>query len=361
MSKPNDHKKDWNSADIRRYLSGEMPAVERHAFEQAMLDDPFLADAVDGLRQRSATEQSADVADLEQRLANRVDEKIRPIGKASSSRWWMAAAAALFLLGGSIFWLLQRWDRGISELAKMEENHPTIGPAPDTAKREVQTDSTEQVLVVPKAEPAKRPQGLSDPKHELQPREELLPPTTHNPQPIIDNPSAQADRKTAEVAVQAPAPTPAEKSAPLLADQGRKARAVDGFLTLPSKWVTTLFKGQVLDGQGKPVPFANIKLIDGGPETYADAQGNFRIMHGDTAVDLRIHAVGFQDRNATLCLPTRARLSVTRASPKHPKQANSKTSQPRNPWVTTKNRRPNLSMDGPPTTSTCATTYGISI
>ena len=35
--------------DIEKYLKGEMTAAEMHALEKAALDDPFLAEALEGL------------------------------------------------------------------------------------------------------------------------------------------------------------------------------------------------------------------------------------------------------------------------------------------------------------------------
>ena len=38
----------FTAGDIERYHSGKMSPQERHALEKAALDDPFLADALEG-------------------------------------------------------------------------------------------------------------------------------------------------------------------------------------------------------------------------------------------------------------------------------------------------------------------------
>jgi len=38
----------YNASDFARYHSGTMPPDEMHALEKAALEDPFLADALDG-------------------------------------------------------------------------------------------------------------------------------------------------------------------------------------------------------------------------------------------------------------------------------------------------------------------------
>ena len=47
----NDHKEhisQYSAADIQRYVQGKLSAAEMHAMEKAALDDPFLADAMEG-------------------------------------------------------------------------------------------------------------------------------------------------------------------------------------------------------------------------------------------------------------------------------------------------------------------------
>lgn len=40
--------KEYSAIDIQRYLNGQMSAKEMHAMETAALDDPFLAEAIEG-------------------------------------------------------------------------------------------------------------------------------------------------------------------------------------------------------------------------------------------------------------------------------------------------------------------------
>ncbi len=57
--------------DITRYLSNQMNDRERHAFEKRMLNDPFLAEAVEGAETIRPEEFREDLQSLEQRLASR--------------------------------------------------------------------------------------------------------------------------------------------------------------------------------------------------------------------------------------------------------------------------------------------------
>ena len=74
--------------DVHRYLRGELSAREMHVLEKAALDDPFLADALEGLAIREASPRhladddptpisalDQDLSDLGSRLEKRVTEK----------------------------------------------------------------------------------------------------------------------------------------------------------------------------------------------------------------------------------------------------------------------------------------------
>ena len=68
----NDHTKEYSAADIQRYLQGNMSAADMHALEQAALDDPFLADAIEGMQQTLETHDAGlintHLADLSRRV-----------------------------------------------------------------------------------------------------------------------------------------------------------------------------------------------------------------------------------------------------------------------------------------------------
>jgi hypothetical protein len=294
MPTPNDHRKDWSSEDIRRYLSGEMPARQRHDLELAALDDPFLSDAIEGLRQLTAGKRSGDMAELEQRLANRVDLKVRPIGKGISTKWWWAAAAVLALLGGSVFWWSERSTKGLEELARVEKDHAAISPKMDTGRIPTSITPT----LAPDSSIRSEPLALKDKKE-----------ATHTKSvPSLNNPEkersleAKADRASEQeiaAARSAPAPAIAAEKAKTIQEPARSDEAVAKAIAAPSAGDIGIFKGRIVDAKGKPVPFANIRLLNGSAN-YADAQGRFRILFADSLVEITAHSVGYMDLAAKL-------------------------------------------------------------
>ncbi len=83
----------YTAEDITRYWQGKLTPQEMHAMELAAMDDPFLADALEGYSNANAATVSAEVRELHTRLNERTSRsKVVPLRK----RWW--AVAALFVL-----------------------------------------------------------------------------------------------------------------------------------------------------------------------------------------------------------------------------------------------------------------------
>jgi TonB family protein len=94
------------SHDIEKYLRGELTPAEMHALEKRALDDPFLADALEGASQLSQHELHADLQSLHKALNERVDDK-----KVISLWGWTARiAAGLILIAISTFVIINLTD-----------------------------------------------------------------------------------------------------------------------------------------------------------------------------------------------------------------------------------------------------------
>src|SRR5688572_26724650 len=88
---------------IRKYLAGELDDRAMHALERQALDDPFLAEALEGYAAHEP-DQSAQLADLQQRLEQRVAQSEK--GKLRLLYYrWASAAAILVILGLSFLWI----------------------------------------------------------------------------------------------------------------------------------------------------------------------------------------------------------------------------------------------------------------
>ncbi len=105
MSDKNNDNNLYNAAAIQRYLNGQMSDSEMHALELAALEDPFLADAIEGYKEtlsHNGMDTSADLEDLRRRLTIRVEstQKNKIIALYKSSGW--KVAAMILVIAGAV-------------------------------------------------------------------------------------------------------------------------------------------------------------------------------------------------------------------------------------------------------------------
>jgi hypothetical protein len=129
MANTHKNKKTFGLPDIERYYHGKMVPQEMHELEKASLEDPFLADALEGYAHtRSATE---DVVDLKNRLPKRKQQ-----GNTYSM---LSRAAAMVLLMTGAGWLLYQVTFKDQDDRISYRNQPEISapkPVKDTSKKE---------------------------------------------------------------------------------------------------------------------------------------------------------------------------------------------------------------------------------
>ena len=92
-----ENKKKYNVRDFARYHSGTMPPNEMHALEKAALEDPFLADALDGYAFSKNSQKELDEITIQ------LDEKRKQKKAfnifALSGAWWKIAAMFVVIAG----------------------------------------------------------------------------------------------------------------------------------------------------------------------------------------------------------------------------------------------------------------------
>ncbi|MGZ8537360.1 MAG: energy transducer TonB [Flavisolibacter sp.] len=106
---------NFNGSDIQRYHSGQMTSEERHALEKAALDDPFLADAIEGFAY--TTTASEDLVSIRSRLDQKTHRKKVIL---LFTKTWMKVAAILIVVAGGV-WLLLNTENASSEKLAVEQ------------------------------------------------------------------------------------------------------------------------------------------------------------------------------------------------------------------------------------------------
>jgi hypothetical protein len=95
---------NYTAADIQKYLQGKMLPNEMHQLEKAALNDPFLADAIEGYEQQQSADAFTAIQTLQQQFDNN-NAPIVSINKNKSMQWWRMAAAvfAIVSLAGLVY------------------------------------------------------------------------------------------------------------------------------------------------------------------------------------------------------------------------------------------------------------------
>jgi hypothetical protein len=93
--------KSYSATDIERYHNGLMTARERHALEKAALEDPFLADALEGYA--FTTTPQKDLEEIKSRIYQKTQAK-KTVPFIIRYSWIKIAALFLLVAGGG--WLI---------------------------------------------------------------------------------------------------------------------------------------------------------------------------------------------------------------------------------------------------------------
>lgn len=156
------HTKHYSAADIQRYLDGKMLPAEMHALEQAALDDPFLADALEGMQQTLA-QHDASVMDAHLHdLQRQVYERTRKQSKQApvvAFRWWQAAAAAVIVITGGIWgynYFQQSENKEPAQalaVVKQEEKPDSVTPSSRPTQPESTSPVADGIIAAPDSSP----------------------------------------------------------------------------------------------------------------------------------------------------------------------------------------------------------------
>ncbi len=329
MSQSADHSKNYTSADIQQYLDGKMDAAEMHAFEKALMDDPFLADAMEGLQETNIQfgkeTFNNELQQLEKQLETRIaDEKSTPVVPISGFKWWKVAAAAVVIIVAGVFAFNSFFSPSEKEDATIALNDDKGKTAPTTNSTiDSSTIAFDTVARGAEAAPShltsgdkkeddkktldiKKPIVIEDKREYLKSEvaDNSAPPTTASSKniasqkdevAILRKESAASEAKTDSVDADYAARS-AEKQKDLEARQ-KAAPQVSGYSK--GNGFSNNYKGLLITPDNKPVGFAEITINQQFKAT-TDAKGYFNFANKDSQVSVTINSPGFKARNFTL-------------------------------------------------------------
>ena len=300
--------------------------MEMHAVEKAALEDPFLADALEGYH-LVPVNPAADISSLKKRLAERIDKKgtVKIIG-TGIRRWVRIAALFILIISAGLATYLYVLKPNSNELVRAEktvvkdsppasaETSKPISPSDET-KKKVSEPQRKEGLVSDKT--VKRSDGLIREKESSTALKEGRKPKEDNDAIIPDNavtaplpgesagkkaitgpPSKKTDTSANHPTVKTESdlePAAAKSKKDNQPDQDKtlnEAVANRNFVSQAA--APNVFRGQVMDPDSNPLPFANVTNVQDHVGTYTDVKGNFVLLSPDSVLNVRIHSVGFE-------------------------------------------------------------------
>src|SRR5687767_3545258 len=152
MSAGNQHTNHFTAADIEKYHKGQLSATEMHAMEKAAMDDPFLADALEGYAMAGLNAKT-DLADLKNRLNERTSSaKLVPLKSSRNFNLLRAAVILVFVAGAALLIYQFAFNKNKTEIAL--DNSTKKAEASKESTTALDTPSTQDMNIAVTDTPA---------------------------------------------------------------------------------------------------------------------------------------------------------------------------------------------------------------
>ncbi|HTB26008.1 MAG TPA: carboxypeptidase-like regulatory domain-containing protein [Puia sp.] len=303
----------YSTEDIRKYLDGQLSEQEMQALEKAALEDPFLADAMEGIEESRNYKVSFEsgVEDLQKRLTERIREKNRVSTMVLLFSKWRIAASIIFILGIAVLALtyVNRKTRK-TEIAKSPVNDSGIVKA-DNLSSANKTDSsvrpslTEHVVISDSdksdialnqkviKETKMRPKRLLSLKQNKVPDSPMIKPA--------ENQVAYMSKPLSDSITKPPAVSSiANDDVARITMDSEKRKAefkTEGFARSEYRNPSgNYIKGVVTDDRGNPIPFADVSIKGAKKSVFTDKAGFFKLYTIDPgfATQVMISSSGYE-------------------------------------------------------------------
>ncbi len=291
----------YTAEHIEEYFSGKLLPADMHAMEKAALDDPFLADAMEGYETMHNLPWQEALASAKEEIVTKENTR-QPARVLVFLRWWKTTAAVLLIAGGiGLPYFFNRSSTVNKEPADIaavtrDTTDKTVAANGTVASNAKKEDSADRVIVIKEdnnlliaqAKPLKVTGNKASPETtDAVANKEIAP---------VDAEDRKQAKDKASVAA---APTPAMPASGNLGKPSteeyknnvaplNKAIANNNVLALNNR-----FSATITAPDDTPLPFANVVVINENVGTYADAKGKFKLASADSVLNVRIRAAGY--------------------------------------------------------------------
>ena len=292
MSEPSIHI-NYTFEDIQRYLQREMSAAEMHAIEKAALQDPFLADAIEGYNEADFTITKQHLNEINTTLSGK-KEKTKVVAFKNRTRWLSVAALVIIIVGITALsmYLLRNLNNN-QQLAQLK-NEPV--------RNETSNDSaTNNINVLPEKNDTAK--SIAADKNFVKP---LLSSSLSlkKRNKTIPVKATESKETTAVASITAAAPQQYKDEVNSLSNPLNKDEdSVPKIITKRISGVNiepTTFAGKVMDEKNQPVANAIVESADKTITVLTNNKGDFSLFKSDTILAATASNIGYITNNSLL-------------------------------------------------------------
>jgi hypothetical protein len=310
----------YTARDIEQYLAGNLSPQQMHAMEKAALNDPFLAEAMEGYEAMNTKEWNNHLVALREEIANKgTVAKVIPLHK-SKNNWWKAAAAVLIIGGGATFTILFNKDKKAeipaTQIAEAKTNVIDTALTGNTSTASV-TQTLNPSASATSEEKKTIPGTIAKLNDAVKVEDKYIPNPT-GPQLKPAAPATAASEKDNTIAAVPPVSTNpvavnnnSELSQEMIADKSKAAAKQSDDAEAPGRQrsqapakkeavLNNFFTAQVVGADNTPLPFTNISIKKENFGTYADAKGMVRLVSTDSILQIEVRSVGYVPKTFAL-------------------------------------------------------------
>lgn len=284
---------DWLDIDVLEdYLDGKLDAKAMHFVERQALEDPFVAEALEGLKQSPKRKQTLSI--LQKQLHDRVAQKPvkRKLWGITTQRLSIAATATVAFIAVSILFFMRETNRRNAETAARKAdgiivNLDTNSPLASTKTKDSTINNSEAVKA------ALIDQAIADGKSGSLAKNTKSAPIVKSSDKTVQTELATADyqrfsKSKSSVPVNAPQTEASLEHTGRVMVSAAPAVAADKIV----------FSGNVVDQRnGQPIQGAIVKINGSDKITTTNSNGYFALPVDSNAKDkdLVINALGFKE------------------------------------------------------------------
>ncbi len=301
----------YTAQDIQNYLEGKLTPKEMFEIEKAALDDEFLAEAIEGYETVPTEKWVATVGNLKENFSN-ISNKTKVVSiNYNKTNWWriVAAAVVIGIIITTLFLVNSKKEKSqIAANVQLEKDTITNTETVSAEKPEVESKNYD--LAVEESQKITRshtPKVVAAPVEANKADDGFIYTPNIKSQQTLKEFESRVEEATAEVApTVAAVPQAGNNAAELnkrMASTTREKQQLDNDQLNEiniQQQRSRNFLAQVVGPDNIPLPFANVSIKTEDFGTYADINGNFRLISADSVLTVEVKSLGYKPKNYTL-------------------------------------------------------------